>query len=290
MPGLENLFPPGVRPQTPPATPWTVPLPMVHPGSAAAPSYTSTLMPTGTINQPRPQPQAQVPVTAPTTGSSMTVDTRTGKQKGQGGGGKGGGGGGGGKSGSKGDNLEPAPLRAFLATLTPEQQQALSNDPDIGGQIKNALSQPQSIHEILHPATATTDEKPIVDPLAVQLFFAQTIAPYLNSIGDQMRGTGKQYAATMNQLLGKGGNIPEAYRGVLAASVPQNQANYDALAASLQGAAVAGPALDQLNTAINEARNAQIKRYYAETAGAGLGGGGTDLASLLAGAGIGLKK
>lgn len=182
-------------------------------------------------------------------------------------------------------NLEPSALVPYINSLSDEQRNALYADPDIGGDLKKMVEgYKPSIHEILNPAAATTADKPLVDPLAVQLFFAQTIAPYLNQQGDAMRATGDQYKTSMNQLLAKGSNLPEAYRGVLAASVPAHQQAYGNLASALQGAAVAGPALDQLMKAINESRNASIKNYYAQQAGGGLGG--ADLGSIMASFGV----
>jgi hypothetical protein len=129
---------------------------------------------------------------------------------------------------------------------------------------------------------------PLVDPLSVQLFFANTIAPYLDKVSGSMKGEADQYAQMMHGLLSGGAKLPDQYRGVMEAAIPQQQTSMKMMADAMAGSALAGPALDQLMNAINQARNTQYKAYLEalKSQTFGTGGGGGDLASIMATLGV----
>lgn len=115
-----------------------------------------------------------------------------------------------------------------------------------------------------HDASQTpqTPQQRIMDPLAMQLFFQNTVAPYLDKTGASIKATAAGMGDTMKQLLP---SLPPAYQSVLAQSLPGTQAGMSAMADAMSGAAVAAPAVQSLQNQLAAAWQAQkLAQYYAE--------------------------
>lgn len=135
--------------------------------------------------------------------------------------------------------------------------------------------------------TAATDQPttPLFDPLAVQLFFTQAIAPILKGLGERL-GTQNLDFAKMAQANLEHFQMPEAYKAIFGQSIPRQAAAQNDVLAALSGAAAAGPALDQLMNAIGQARSASYSNAQAIAQQNALGGAGGGLDMLAA---LGIK-
>lgn len=112
-----------------------------------------------------------------------------------------------------------------------------------------------------------------VDPLAQQMFFFQTIAPYLDKIrGDTASMVNPLYAEALQQL--------PAGAQSLAPMLKAMQGSGAQLQNSLAGAAAIAPSLDALMKNVTEQRQAQTKAWLAAQAPPAAAGGGMDLAAL----------
>lgn len=113
------------------------------------------------------------------------------------------------------------------------------------------------------------------DPLSQQLFFFQTIAPYLNQIQSQTQSlTGPLYAKAAQQVKG----LPGQYQSAISPFLSMMQAGDANLQGALAGSAAIAPSLDALMQNVSAERQAQQKAYYesllAKTAGAAGGTAG----------------
>lgn len=113
-----------------------------------------------------------------------------------------------------------------------------------------------------------------VDPLAQQMFFFKTVAPYLEHIrGQTSQVTAPLYAHAQEML-------PAAYKGQMAPFLTAMQAGDQNLQSALSGAVASAPALDALMQNVTAARHAANQAYFAAQ-NPGLGSGGMDLQSLM---------
>lgn len=131
-------------------------------------------------------------------------------------------------------------------------------------------------------ASTGTGVTPLIDPLAVQLFFTQAIAPMLQGLQGKLGAQNKQFT-DMAQANLEHWNLPESYRAIFGQSIPRQAAAQNDVIAALSGAAAAGPALDQLMSLVGQARSASYQDMQAQQAGMALGGlsGGTNLQATL---------
>jgi hypothetical protein len=115
-------------------------------------------------------------------------------------------------------------------------------------------------------ATSSTGAAGVVDPLAVQMFFSSTMAPYMQQIAGNEKATADQLRSQPT-LSG----LPASY----AATVKQgetNQANdMDMLMQATQAAASTQPQVAMLNQMLGLQQKAALQDYYRQLA-AGTGG------------------
>ena len=84
--------------------------------------------------------------------------------------------------------------------------------------------------------------KPLIDPMAMKLFFSSVIGPYLDQIVQEQNASADQLGAQMNDAL-TNFSIPENVRGLLKAQTAQAQADIRNVGQTQRGAAAAAPDL-----------------------------------------------
>jgi hypothetical protein len=105
-----------------------------------------------------------------------------------------------------------------------------------------------------------------IDPLAVQMFFQQTIAPYLN----QVAGSEKATADTLrNQPMVKG--LPASYAATIKQGQQTQAADMDMLQQATLAAGATQPQVTMLNQMLGLQQKASLQDYYRNLA-AGTGG------------------
>jgi len=141
-------------------------------------------------------------------------------------------------------------------------------------ELQDAITQYQTDQS--NRTTQSLLNQSMMNPLAMQMFFSHTIAPYLNQLQSQYASLGKQAASSVNVA-----QLPPAYRNVMQQAAQQQGQGMLNMGTALSAAAAAGPYVDTLNKQLQAAIQAQdYDRYVRERALAysmygGMGGLGT---------------
>lgn len=123
-------------------------------------------------------------------------------------------------------------------------------------------AQAQADQAAANPTSPATTPSPTqLDPLAVQLFYTQAIAPMLQHLASGLQDQNKQFtdmaAKNMEHF-----QMPEAYKAIFGQALPRMASDQNDVITALTGAAASGPALDELMSNVTAARAASLKDYY----------------------------
>lgn len=118
-----------------------------------------------------------------------------------------------------------------------------SDQPDIGSIVSQQRA--KAMQE-----AALAEESAAIDPLAMQSFYSQTVAPYLDKIAGRQMETADLYQQTMGQIPGQ---VPAAYQGVLNNQVNSQAADMRTVANASAAATAQQPTIDALFQQIQEA-------------------------------------
>lgn len=169
---------------------------------------------------------------------------------------RGGGGGGGGGGGKK----QPNPIVQFIR----------SENPDLSRHDAKHLFnqfQAQQMNPGLAEFVQSKTNKP--DPNTMQMFFAQTVAPYLKQTSQQFQGGAQAGTDAMQKILG--GAAPSPAIDVLKQFLPLQQAGNQQLGAAYDAATVTAPYYDQLLSQLQEnIAQQQRTQYYNQQLAAGV--------------------
>ena len=102
----------------------------------------------------------------------------------------------------------------------------------------------------------TTGGQPIIDPLALHLFFSQIIGPYLDKIVGDQNSAADQLGAQMQHALSDFSLPPQA-RALLEARIPEEQADIRNVAETQRAAVASAPDLAAFMTTIQNAAKEQ---------------------------------
>lgn len=175
---------------------------------------------------------------------------------------------GGGKSAPKMSDAEKFHQTLTAAGYTPEQaatlvsryNQQVAKAQALKGLPKEFAGLISAYDQELAQPQQSQQSGSILDPLAMQAFFSQTIAPYLQQTGQQLRDTVSQGNAKINL-----NSLPPAYRNIMSQAMDMRKQGVQNLTSALQGATVAAPFLDRLNQQLGAATQAQdYDRYIRE--------------------------
>lgn len=159
----------------------------------------------------------------------------------------------------------PTPTATTTTTPSKEQQAIEAWNKLIPDAAKEGAAEGAATSKAVNELAAgdSAASTALFDPLAIQLFFTQAIAPMLQQLQSRL---GQQNAdfTNMAQANLEHWNLPESYRALYGQSIPRAAAAQNDVIAALSGAAAAGPALDQLMSLVGQARSAQ---YQAQQAG-----------------------
>jgi hypothetical protein len=108
-----------------------------------------------------------------------------------------------------------------------------------------------------------------IDPLAVQMFFQNTIAPYLNQVAGSEAATSKQLA---NEPTVQG--LPASYAAVVKQGEQTQSQDMDALQQATLAAGATQPQVTLLNQMLGLAQKASLQDYYRQLE-SGIGGTAT---------------
>lgn len=108
----------------------------------------------------------------------------------------------------------------------------------------------------------------VIDPLAVQMFFQQTIAPYLNQVAGSEKATADELRS---QPMVSG--LPPAYAATVKQGEQTQAADMDMLQQATLAAGATQPQVALLNQMLGLAQKASLQDYYRQLA-AGIGGAG----------------
>lgn len=103
------------------------------------------------------------------------------------------------------------------------------------------------------------------NPLALQLYFQQTIAPLLSQIQGRQDTQTKQYTDAMGALMNHVA-LPENMRGILQANMQTQVADMQNVNNATASAALTAPFYDQLMNQVNNAYQEQVKTYMLQKA------------------------
>lgn len=98
--------------------------------------------------------------------------------------------------------------------------------------------------------------KPVIDPMAMKLFFSTIIGPYLDQIVQQQNASADQLGSQMQHALSDF-SIPENARGMLEASSAQSQADIKNVAQTQRAAAASAPDLAAFMQQLSQSQNSQ---------------------------------
>lgn len=134
---------------------------------------------------------------------------------------------------------------------TPVMDYLMSQDPSLKPHQARMLAR-QFKQEQANPALAMfaqqNTNKP--DPNTMQMFFAQTVAPYLKGVGQQMQAGQDAGVSALEHILTNSKDSPGL--DVIRKWLPAQKAGGQALNAALQGATVTAPYYDQLLNQLQE--------------------------------------
>jgi hypothetical protein len=105
-------------------------------------------------------------------------------------------------------------------------------------------------------ATGPVTAKPMIDPMAMKLFFSTIIGPYLDSIVQEQNQAADQLGAQMNSAMSDF-SIPDNVRGLLQADSAQAQADIRNVAQTQRAAAASAPDLAAFMQQLYAAQTAQ---------------------------------
>lgn len=138
--------------------------------------------------------------------------------------------------------------------------------------IARAITDKQNLEyqKLLKQAEQGEDTNPVgnavLDPMAVQLLFQNSINPFLNSVVQGANSQTQNYQGMMNQLMNSS-SLPEPYRNVLRTQVPQQANNMNQLTTALAGYTATSPSIQSLLNLMNKDYQAQQRRIYEEQSG-----------------------
>jgi hypothetical protein len=102
----------------------------------------------------------------------------------------------------------------------------------------------------------TNATKPVIDPMAMKLFFSTIIGPYLDQIVQQQNASADQLGSQMQHALSDF-SIPDNARGLLESSSAQAQADIKNVAQTQRAAAASAPDLAAFMAQLQASQNSQ---------------------------------
>ena len=149
---------------------------------------------------------------------------------------------------------------SYLAAKDPQSLKDASS-------LQKALNQYSQYAGWGGPGATSTTSASIIDPMAAQMFWQKSIAPYLQQVAGNEQQTANQLR---NQPMVAG--IPASYAATIKQG-EQTQANdMDMLLQATQAASAVEPQVAMLNQMLGLAQKASLQDYYRQIA-AGVGGG-----------------
>jgi len=97
----------------------------------------------------------------------------------------------------------------------------------------------------------------MIDPLSIQMFFQNSIAPFLNRIGQDQQHTAQQYSQIDTS------HLPPAYRSIMQASNKQAGLDQQATGEASMAVGLNQPRIDQLMQLLAALQKAQYANYAA---------------------------
>lgn len=180
-------------------------------------------------------------------------------------------------------NLQTQPMMQALSD--PNQQTPNHTGPmQAGGQtaLAQLLQQAQgsvagnlqSANQSAKTAAGQATGQASNDPMALQLYFAQTIAPLLQQIQGQQSNQINNYQAATQALMNHV-QLPPGMKDIMQANMQQGVADLQGMNSANAAASLQAPFYDQLMNQVSQARDTQMKAYIKQLENAATGSTGT---------------
>ena len=145
----------------------------------------------------------------------------------------------------------PGNIGGFLANQFAERN-GTGSSANSGKAKTTSATPPATPPTATGPATA----KPLIDPMAMKLFFSTIIGPYLDSIVQEQNASADQLGSQMQHALNDF-SIPDNVRGLLTADSAQAQADIRNVAQTQRAEAASAPDLAAFMAQLQSAQSAQ---------------------------------
>jgi hypothetical protein len=176
--------------------------------------------------------------------------------------------------------IGPDWLRAQMAgrqgqfkELSPEQKTAAAEATKAAGTSTNSTGGPgpNVAQPGQNPGTPGTFA-PAFNPLAVQLFYQQAIAPMLGQASNRLAAQNADFTKLAQQAMSNP-NLPPAYKAIYQNSVPAMSAAQNNTMASLTGAMLNAPVIEGMMGSLNKNQDLMTRLYNEELVNRMLGTG-----------------